>query len=565
MAYAELERVASAFEAATQEMAASLVRSAYSPNIKERADCSTAICDVQGRALSLMTHAPAHLGSTLRLVPQIRKRFALEAMQPGDAFLANDPYLVGVTHLNDCTLAMPVFSGATAVAFAVAVAHHADVGGRVPGSEAGDSVSIFQEGLRVPPVQLFAAGRVRADMLELFLLNSRTPHYGEGDLMAQMASCERGARRVRQLFERYGLQSTLQLVERMLDATERRVRSRIRSELRPGRYRAQDCLDDDGIGDAPVNFAVTLEVGDGHVALDFSGSAAQIGSGKNMPMAHTLATAYFCLKAVVDPYIVTNEGLYRAVDVTAPAGSIVNPLPPAAVSSRNTTSMIVADMLFDVLGQAAPARAIAAGGPAQGIIVAGHDPARGRTFIDYENFAGGQGARRHADGMDAVQINLTNTSNLPIEAQEMEFPVRIERYELVADSGGAGRFRGGMGVLRDLRMLGEGGTVALRSARQRFAAQGREGGAAGAPGAFLLNPGTPREARLPSTSSDTVLARGDLLRIISPGGGGFGDPRTRDRQRVLDDLAERKVSPAAARALYGIESADPLSNPRAPG
>jgi N-methylhydantoinase B len=553
MAFALLEIIASAFEAATHEMAASLVRSAYSPNIKERADCSTAICDVHGRALSLMTHAPAHLGSTLRLVPQILKRFPLEDMRRGDAFLANDPYIVGVTHLNDCTLAMPVFVGDRPVAFSVAVAHHSDVGGRVPGSEAGDSVSIFQEGLRVPPVQLYSAGRVRADMLELFMLNSRTPHYSEGDLMAQMGACERGSRRVQELFDKYGHAATLEQIDAMLDATEQRMRNRIRSELAPGRYCAEDWLDDDGITDTPVKFAVTLTVGDGDVAFDFTGSARQIGSGKNMPLAHTLATTYFCLKAVVDPYVVTNEGLYRVVSVVAPEGSIVNPRSPAAVSSRNSTSMIVADMLCDALGQAAPKRAIAAGGPAQGIIVAGHDPARDRYFIDYENFAGGQGARSHADGMDAVQINLTNTSNLPIEAMEVEFPVRIERYELIADSGGPGRFRGGLGVRRDIRMLGEGGTVALRSARQKFAAQGRDGGLAGTLGAFMRNPGTRDEAKLRGTTSDTLLNRGDVLRIISPGGGGFGDPRTRERQAVLTDLREGKISAAVAREIYGVD------------
>ena len=555
MAYAMLEIIASAFESATQEMAASLVRTAYSPNIKERADCSTAICDVQGRALSLMTHAPAHLGSTLRLVPQVLKRYPLETLQPGDAFLANDPYIVGVTHLNDCTVAMPVFMDGRVVAFSVAVAHHSDVGGRIPGSEAGDSVSIFQEGIRVPPVQLYAAGKVRADILELFLLNSRTPHYGEGDLMAQMASCERGSRRTQELFEKYGTDTMLQRSDELLDATEVRMRARIRQVLKPGVYEATDWLDDDGVTDTPVKFAVKLTVGDGAVAFDFSGCADQIGSGKNVPLSHTLATAYFCIKAVVDPYITTNEGLYRTVTVVAREGSIVNPVAPAAVSSRNATSMMMADMLYNALGQAAPTRAIAAGGPAQGIILAGWDQARNRTFIDYENFAGGQGARTHADGMDVVQTNMTNTSNLPIEAMEIEFPVRVERYELVQDSAGAGQYRGGLGVVRDLRMLGEQGTVALRSCRQKFPAEGLLGGLPGTVGAFQRNPGEPSYTKLPTTSSDTPLKPGDLLRIVSPGGGGYGDPRARDPALVKRDLLEGKISERAAREVYGVNDA----------
>jgi N-methylhydantoinase B len=551
MASAQLEIIAGAFEAATREMVASLIRTAYSPNIKERGDCSTALCDIEGRALSLTTNAPAHLGSTLRLVPQILKRFPAEALEPGDAFLANDPYIVGVTHLNDCTLAAPIFHDRKPVGFAVSVAHHSDVGGRVPGSEAGDNVSVFQEGLRVPPVKLYAAGKIRSDMLELFLLNSRTPHYGEGDLLAQMASCERGIRRMTELYEKHGGERMRRHIDEMLDATEARMRARIRRVLKEGSYTAEDALDEDGLTGAPVRFAVTLSVNDGHVTLDCSQCAAQIGSGKNVPYSHTLATAFFCLRAMVDPQIVTNEGLYRTVTVVAPEGSIVNPVAPAAVSSRNTTSMILADVFFNVLGQAGAARAIAAGAPAQGIILAGRDPVRKRFFVDYENFAGGQGARSHADGMDVVQVNMTNTSNLPIEALEMEFPLRVERYELVSDSAGAGSYRGGLGVLRDLRVLAEDATVALRSARQVFPAQGLAGGKPGALGAFIRNPARADETRLPSTSSDTRLQEGDVLRIITPGGGGFGPPEKRDPSLIERDLEEGKITMGAARRDYG--------------
>jgi len=553
MSHGQLEIVAGAFEAATREMSASLVRAAFSPNIKERADCSTALCDVEGRALSLMTNAPAHLGSTLRLVPQTLQRFPLAALEPGDVFLANDPYIVGVTHLNDCTVAMPVFFEGRVVAFSVAVAHHSDVGGRVPGSEAGDNTSIFQEGLRVPPVKIYAGGKPRSDMLELFLLNSRTPHYGEGDLAAQVAACERGARRVVELYARYGTGAMAEHVERMLDATEARLRARMKSVLQPGIYHAEDSLDEDGVSDTPVRFEVQVEIADGHVTFDLSGCPAQIGSGKNVPYSHTLATAYFCVRAVVDPQIQTNEGFYRPIRVIAPEGSIVNPVAPAAVSSRNTTSMILADAFFRALGQAATQRAIAASAPAQGIILAGHDPARRRYFVDYENFSGGLGARGHADGMDVVQANMTNTSNLPIEAMEMEFPVRVERYELIPDSAGAGRYRGGLGVVRDIRVLAEGATVALRSARQKFPAQGIAGGGPGGLGAFIRNPGQSDEARLPSTSSTTPLAHGDVLRIVTPGGGGYGDPQQRDPALIRKDIAEGKVTPQAARRLYGYE------------
>ncbi len=552
MAHAQLEIIASAFEAATREMAASLVRTAFSPNIKERADCSTAICDATGRALSLMTNAPAHLGSTLRLVSAILQRFPAETLRPGDAFLANDPYIVGVTHLNDCTVATPIFHEGRLVAFAAAVAHHSDVGGRVPGSEAGDSVSIFQEGIRVPPVQIYVAGKPRADVLEMFHLNSRMPHYGEGDLMAQMASCTRGNARVQELFVKYGYETMLKCVDEMLDATELRVRTGIRSVLKEGTYSAVDWLDEDGVSGERIKLAVTLTIKDGHLTLDLSDCSPQIASGKNVPLTHSYATAYFCLKSVVDPFVPTNEGLYRAVSVIAAEGLVVNPKPPSAVSSRNMTSMILAEAMLNALGQAAPSRSVAAGGPGQGCISAGADPKTQRYFINYENLAGGQGARCSADGMDVVMINMTNTSNLPVEAMEMEFPLRIERYELVTDSGGPGKYRGGMGIVRDMRLLANNAGVSLRSSRQKFPAPGMAGGLPGGLGTFIRNPGTATETRLGMTTSGTPFANGDVLRVMSPGGGGYGDPRERDPAAVKRDLVEGKISADVARKVYGL-------------
>ena len=552
MAHAQLEIIASAFEAATREMAASLVRTAFSPNIKERADCSTAICDATGRALSLMTNAPAHLGSTLRLVSAILQRFPAETLRPGDAFLANDPYIVGVTHLNDCTVATPIFHEGRLVAFAAAVAHHSDVGGRVPGSEAGDSVSIFQEGIRVPPVQIYVAGKPRADVLEMFHLNSRMPHYGEGDLMAQMASCTRGNARVQELFVKYGYETMLKCVDEMLDATELRVRTGIRSVLKEGTYSAVDWLDEDGVSGERIKLAVTLTIKDGHLTLDLSDCSPQIASGKNVPLTHSYATAYFCLKSVVDPFVPTNEGLYRAVSVIAAEGLVVNPKPPSAVRSRNMTSMILAEAMLNALGQAAPSRSVAAGGPGQGCISAGADPKTQRYFINYENLAGGQGARCSADGMDVVMINMTNTSNLPVEAMEMEFPLRIERYELVTDSGGPGKYRGGMGIVRDMRLLANNAGVSLRSSRQKFPAPGMAGGLPGGLGTFIRNPGTATETRLGMTTSGTPFANGDVLRVMSPGGGGYGDPRERDPAAVKRDLVEGKISADVARKVYGL-------------
>jgi N-methylhydantoinase B len=550
MSYAQAEIIASALEAAAWEMCASLIRTAYSPNVKERADCSTALCDAQGRTLALATYGPAHLGSTLRLVPALYQRFPRETMRPGDMFFANDPYIVGVTHLNDCTIAAPIFVGGELAAFATAVAHHSDVGGRVPGSESGDCTSIYQEGVRIPPVKLFSEGTLRADVLELFLLNSRQPQFSEGDIYAQLAAATTGIQRVHEMYARYGRESVARSIEEMLDATERRIRSFIRDHLRDGTYTATDWLDEDGIHDEPVKLSVTTTVRGDTVKFDFSDCAPQLGTGKNIPYTHTMATVYFCLKAMVDPNASINEGLYRPVEVIAPEGSIVNPRPPAGVSSRNLTSMILADVMIDTLGQAAPDRVMAAGGPYQGIILAGADPARNRYFVDYENFAGGQGARADGDGTDAIQLHMTNTSNLPIEVMEIEFPIRVERYEIVPDSGGAGRYRGGCGVFRDLRVLGADTVLSVRSARQKFPAGGKNGGLPGSAGAYVLNPGTPGEKKLHSTFSEMPLKQDDLLRIVTPGGGGLGNPVDRTIAEIETDVREGKVTSDAARRFY---------------
>jgi N-methylhydantoinase B len=302
-----------------------------------------------------------------------------------------------------------------------------------------------------------------------------------------------------------------------------------------------------------VRLGVTLMVCKDGLTFDFSRCGPQIASGKNVPYTHLMATVYFCTKAIIDPAMPVNEGLYRAVRVIAPEGSVVNPRPPGGVGSRNLTSMILADAILQCFGQAAPSLAMAAGGPYQGIILAGPDPVRNRFYVDYENFAGGQGGTAKGDGLDVMQLHMTNTSNLPVEVMELEFPVRVERYELIPDSGGAGKHRGGLGVRRDLRITAPEAVLALRSARQVFPALGLQGGREGTLGAFLLDPdaATPGP-RLPSTASEYGLQDGALLRIVTPGGGGYGDPRERDPEAVARDVRQGKVSVAAARDIYGV-------------
>jgi N-methylhydantoinase B len=400
-------------------------------------------------------------------------------------------------------------------------------------------------------VKLYDAGELRRDVWELFLLNSRTPHFSDGDLYAQNAANARGAERLVELYGRYGAATMGSAVEEILDATERRARAAIREKLKPGSYAAVDWLDEDGIHDDPVKLGVVATVGEDRILFDFSQCSRELPTGKNIPLTHLMATVYYCLKAVLDPNMPVNAGFYRVVEVVAPDGSIVNPRPPCGVSSRNLTSMILADAIFNALGQAAPAQSVAAGGPYQGIILSGPDAKRGRYFVDYENFAGGGGGSAVGDGADVMQLHMTNTSNLPIEVMEIEFPVRVERYEMIADSGGPGRHRGGLGVCRELRIVAPDVLLANRSARQKAGAPGLFGGGAGGSGAYLLNPeGDARALR--STCSELPLGAGDLLRISTPGGGGFGEPLERDPARVHADLRDGKIGAEAAEKIYGV-------------
>lgn len=536
--------------AVADEMLVGLMRSAYSPNIKERGDCSASVFTAQGETIAIASASPLHLGALNGLVETIRARLTRGELHDGDVYVGNDPYVCGGTHLNDIAVVMPIFHEGEPIAFIANLAHHADVGGRTPGSESGDNTSIFQDGLRLPATKLVDGGEVRDDIIEVICLNSRTPDERVGDLRAQLASLHVGRLRFRELLERYGIAQVRASMSALLEATEARVRAVVQA-LPDGEYFAEDFIDDDGFGSDPVRLAVTVTVANDEIEFDFNGSAGQVGSGKNMSPGGLPATLYYAFKAMVDPSLPNNAGYFRAVKITCPEGNILRPRAPAAVGSRAQTAQVLADVIFGALSQVKPSRAAARSGPAPGVILSGLNPQTGRFFVDYENFAGGTGARADRDGADCVQIHITNTANLPIEVLEQEFPMVVERFELVADSGGPGRFRGGLGVRRDIRMQTGEIRLALRSVRQRVAASGLQGGRAGSLGAFfLLRDGV--EQQLPSTASEIRLNTGDVLSIRSPGGGGLGDPRTRARELIVRDVAQGRVSTTAAGEIYGI-------------
>jgi N-methylhydantoinase B len=533
------EVVARHLMATAEEMAATLMRTAFSPNIKERADCSTAIFDASGQVIALAQRVPIHLGSMVGAVDEIRARFSPQEIEPGDMFVANDPYSGGGSHLPDINIIAPVFVEARIVAFVANIAHHADVGGMVPGSEAAVCKSIFQEGLRIPPVRIMRAHQVNRDVVDLILLNSRTPQERNGDLRAQFAANIAGIRGVGALIARYGVAEVEATVAAYLDFTERRFRAAI-ARLPRGTYRAVDYLDGDREGErAKLELAITA---DGErLTFDFSGSGPQLETARNIPYRALLATVYTVAKSLLDPDVPANSGYYRTLVITAPEGSVVGPRPPAAVGARSISCGVLGDVIAAALSAAMPEKALACSGPHHLVVFSGTDPRCGEFFVNYETVAGGMGARPYRDGVDAVRVHASGASNLPVEALEHAYPFRVERYALRDGSAGAGEFRGGAGVIRDYRILADDVTVSLSSERQHVRAAGLAGGQDGQAGEFVYNPGRTDERKLPSAAAEVALPRGSVLRIATPGGGGYGPQAARAPEALESDLREGRL------------------------
>ncbi len=537
--------------ATAEEMAATLMRTAFSPNIKERADCSTAIFDVAGEVIALAQRVPIHLGSMVGAVAEILKRFPMSEILPGDMFVANDPYNGGGTHLPDINVIAPVFKGKKIIAFVANIAHHADVGGMVPGSEAAVCKSIYQEGLRIPPVRIMRAGWVNRDVVDIILLNSRTPDERVGDLNAQFAANTVGARSVLQLFDRYGLKETQEAIAGYLDFTEKRFRAAI-NKLPPGCYVAEDYLDGNHEGETcAIKLTLTIAKGNkGRMDFDFTGSGKQLESARNIPYRALLATVYTVAKAMLDPEVPANAGYYRTLHIKAPPGCVVGPVPPAAIGCRSISASVLGDVIANALSQAMPDKALAGSGPHHLFVLSGTDPRTGVYFVDYETVAGGMGARANRDGVDGVRVHASGSSNLPSEALEHAYPFRVERYALWDESSGPGQYRGGAGVVRDYRVLADDIVVSLSSERQHVASPGMAGGGSGACGRFVLNPDTPLERVLPSAAADIPLPRGSVLRICTPGGAGYGDSKQRTISAVQKDVVEGRISPDYASRMY---------------
>jgi N-methylhydantoinase B len=562
-----LEVLRNACVAVAEEMNATLVRTSYSPNIKDRRDCSCALFDVvradgtdgpNAEMVSQAENIPVHLGAMPYSVAAAIEAFPPADLSPGDAVLSNDPFHGGA-HLPDMTLVTPVFVDGDLVAIAANRAHHADVGGGRAGSVAADSTDIYQEGIRVPPVKLYDGGDPVDDVFDLLLTNVRTPDERRGDLRAQRAANRTAVERVRDLADRHGLDTLRAATTEIKAYAERRMRAEI-DDLPDGTVRFEDRLDDDGRGTEDLRIAVAVTVDGDELAVDFEGTSEQVPGPINAPLPVTASATYYAVRCVTDPDVPPNAGTYRPVELHAPAGTIVNARPPAAVVGGNLeVSQRVTDALFGAFGAEAPERSTAAGQGTMNSVTFGGTDRAGEPFAFYETIGGGGGGRVGADGMDGVHVHMSNTRNTPAEVLETVYPLRIRRYEYRPDSGGAGEFRGGLGLRRDVEVLTDDVAFSLLADRRRHRPYGLAGGGPGAAGVDRLwhgEDGDGVDGAAVAAKSEHDLDAGDVVSVRTPGGGGFGDPTARDPAAIARYLRRGTVSREAARRRYGFDPDD---------
>jgi N-methylhydantoinase B len=498
-----LSVLASALAGISEEMGAVLIRGAYSSNIKERRDCSTALFDARGRMVAQAEHIPVHLGAMPEAVAAIRRRNP----EPGDVFAINDPYSGG-THLPDITLVSPITWQDRIIGYAVTRAHHSDVGGMRPGSMPSDSREVYQEGLIIPPVRLVRGGEYVDDVLDLLLANVRTPGIRRGDLRAQIAGNRIAEERIGELIERRGEEIVLAAFDEVISYAERRTREAIR-DLPDGDYGAADAMEGDGILDEDIPVQAKVTINGDSITIDFAGTAGAVPGNVNCPLPVTRSACYFALRVLLPKDIPANAGTYAPLEIKAPKGSLVNAQSPSAVVAGNVeTSNRIADTVLAALSGAADL-------PAQGQGTMNNTIIGGPGWTYYETIGGGQGASSKGPGPSGVHVGMSNTLNTPTEAFEMEYPMRVERYELLYGSGGAGKHRGGDGIVRSVRVL-EPASLSLLSDRRRHPPRGAASGEPGAVGENLLN----EEELSPKVSQE--LREGDVVTVKTPGGGGYG-------------------------------------------
>lgn len=546
-----LEILRNALESVVDECFVALMKSAYSSNIKERRDHSVALFDANGRLIAQAKQSlPIHLGSLTGLIQAIQHRALGEPLREGDIFVANDPYVAGGTHLPDLNFAMPIFFGGQLICFVANIAHHSDFGGMLPGSMGGGMSEIYQEGLRVPVVRLYRAGTLEDDILQIIMLNTRVTSERRGDLLAQVAACRLGQRRVHELLTAHGEQLIVAAFSELISRTEARIRSAI-AAVPDGEYSWSDVMDDDGLDAHDIPIQVRITVSGQTLHLDFTGTSAQVPGNINCTASATSSALGYAIKALLDPDVPNNQGVFDAFTWHAAPGSLLNAAFPASVANRAHTVQRIIDAIIGAFSKALPEAVVAAANGANTTAVfTGMHPDTGERYVYFETLGGGFGGRATHDGKDGVQVHITNTSNLPVEAIEMEYPVLVESYGFVDDSGGAGKYRGGLGLRRVVRPVGH--ECVFSGSGERFvnAPWGLFGGNAGASGSFECRRHDGTLERLSNKPSSVTFGPTEAIVISTPGAGGYGKPEERDVQHIEADLRQQKFTPAFAQRHY---------------
>jgi N-methylhydantoinase B len=544
-----VELVRNALDTIADELALIIMRTAYSSIVRDAMDYSTAVCDAAGATLAQGLTTPLHLGSFFDAMKNLIAEYDGRIFE-GDVFIFNDPYLAAGQHLPDVYVVRPVFVDGVLEAWSTTVAHQNDIGGMVPGSNSIGSTEIYQEGLRLPVLKLVERGVEQTAIWQILAANVRVPDKVIGDIRAQVAACFVGEKELSALFRKHGVPTLRRVFAEIHDYAERLTRAEF-AEIPDGVYAFENHIDGIGPEPEPIRFRVTLTIDGDRAIVDFTGTSAQVKGGINSPIPFSKAAAYTALRSVLKSEIPNAQGFTRAITFIAPPGTIANPLPPAACGARGITGFRMIDCLMGALAQAVPERVPADGNGGATLPSIGgmHN---GKPFVFVETMMGTTGGTPGHDGLEGVAHLGANQSNIPIEMIEAEHPLRVERYALVPDSGGAGKYRGGLSMVRDFRLLSDEATLTVRSDKRRFPPYGLHGGRPGAPSFNIVNPDGDAKV-LPTLFKDVfTLRRGDVFRHVLAGGGGYGPPLERDPALVLKDVRQERVTLAHARDAYGV-------------
>ncbi len=546
----DLEVVKASLSGIVQEMQNSLFRTGFSTIVRESQDASCALMNAKGEVVAQHVVLPLHIGAFPACCGAVIEEFRGRIAE-GDAFLINHPYQGGSPHAPDICVLSPVFCAGELFGFCGSIAHKSDIGGPVPGSCSGQAREIFNEGLHLPAVRYQRGGKQIGDIERIIGANSRTPELVLGDIRGQLGADRLGERRLNELAAKYGKDKILACFDRLFEMSEARLRKTF-AEWKDGRFEAERFVDDDGVElNKPVRIHVVVVKAGDRIHFDFSGSADQTKGPANVRPPLVEAACAYCLISLIDPHTFVSQGLLRAFTITAREGSVLNPRFPAPVNTYNPTVHALVDAVYDALSNIVPEKVRADGSGSRSIILGGRSTYGGKGYVQYEIIAGGAGARATKDGASGITVNQSNAMIAPVEIIESEFPTRIARFELIQDSGGAGRFRGGLGIRREYLNL-EDARFSIRSMKHVIPPNGCAGGMTGRPGDIWINPEAKEAKRLPTRYADYPLKKGDIFRLDTPGGGGHGEPLAREPERVLADVREGFVSPKTAERDYGV-------------